>query len=91
MRDEATMGVVRGLADLPADALLDAAALAGMFGKCKKSIFRAVDRRELPAPVTMFGKATWTAGAVREHLARRQADAIRAAERQAARRAADFA
>jgi len=90
MSTDATSGVVRGVADLPADTLLDAAALARMFGKCKKSVFRAVDRKELPAPSMMFGKRVWTAGAVRDHLARRQAQAIRDAERQETRRAADF-
>ena len=83
-------GVVRGLADLPPDTLLDARALASVFGKCRKSVFRAVGRGELPAPMTMGGRATWLAGAVRDHLTRRQAEAIRRAERHEARRATDF-
>ncbi len=87
--DTGQTGVVTALAELPPDAVIDAAALAQMFGKCRKSIQRAVGRGELPAPATMFGKAVWTAAAVREHLARRQAEAIRLAARHEAARAND--
>ncbi len=88
---KAPAGVVTGLAELPADAVVDVKALARMLGKCPKSVFRAVERGELPAWMMMGGRATWLVGAVREHLARRQAEAIRAAERHEATRAKDFA
>jgi predicted DNA-binding transcriptional regulator AlpA len=83
-------GVVTSLADLPGDALVDAAALAAFFQKSVKTIFRRVRQGELPAPMLMGGKAMWIAGAIRAHLAQRQAAAIRAAEQQQEKRAADF-
>ena len=86
-----TDGAVGISGDLPPDALLDADALGRAFGVCKKSIFRAVERKELPEPFRFGGRACWTAGAIREHLLRRQAAAIQAAERHEAKRAADFA
>jgi len=93
---EAGLATLAGVAvgipgDVPDDALLDAAALARAFAVCRKSIFRARDRGELPEPFTFGGRLCWTAGAVRDHLRCMQADAIREAERRETRRAADFA
>ena len=64
-------GILRQLAELPADALIDEAALARIFNRHPVSIKRAIQRGELPPGVRLFGRQTWTARAVLEHLSRR--------------------
>ena len=64
-------GVIAALAELPPDALIDEQALARIFGRCQTSIRRAVRRGELPRPVKLFGRPTWTARAVLDHIAKR--------------------
>ena len=66
-----TDGVIRALAELPPDALIDEQALARIFGRCQTSVRRAVRRGELPRPVKMFGRPTWTARAVLDHIGKR--------------------
>ena len=45
---------------------------------CRETIKRAVERGELPRPVRLMGKNTWTAGAIVRHLeARLEAEARR--------------
>jgi hypothetical protein len=44
-------------------------ALATILGKsCRESVKRAVDRGELPPPVRLMGKNTWTARVIIEHI-----------------------
>jgi len=79
MNDET--GIIAALAELPPEALIDEAALARIFGRCAKSIKRAVRRGELPRPVRLFGRPTWTARAVLGHVNKRLEAAKREAER----------
>jgi len=74
-------GVIAALAELPPDALIDEASLARIFNRCTTSVRRAVTRGELPRPVKLFGKPTWTARAVLDHIAKRLEAAKRDAER----------
>jgi hypothetical protein len=78
-------GIIAALAELPPDALIDEAGLMRIFGRCAKSIKRAVTRNELPRPVRLFGKPTWTAGAILSHLNSRLDEAKKDAERLAKR------
>lgn len=64
-------GIIRELGDLPADAVVSEQALARIFDRHRVSIKRAVDRRELPPSVRLFGEPVWTVKALREHLAKR--------------------
>lgn len=73
-------GPITALAALPPDSIIDEAALAGIFGKCTASIRRATARGEFPPPVRIFGKRSWTAQALRDHLAARLAEAARERE-----------
>ena len=78
-------GIVRELGELPPGAILQEQALAGMFQRDPVSIKRAVGRGELPVPVRMFGKPTWTAGAILAHIEARLETAKEEAAKDAAR------
>ncbi|MHC5057615.1 MAG: hypothetical protein ACYTKD_23320 [Planctomycetota bacterium] len=71
--------VCRELGELEAAALVTVAGLAAMFGRSSDSIKRAIAREELPPPVRLMGKPTWTVGALVGFIGRRLA----AAEREA--------
>lgn len=64
------------LATMPEAALVDEPALCQLFGRCGRSIRRAVARGELPLPIRMFGRDAWTAGAVVQYLEHTQAEAV---------------
>ena len=74
-------GIIAALAELPPQALIDEAGLTRIFGRCAKSVARAVTRGELPRPVKLFGRKTWTAGGILDHLTARLDAAKRDAER----------
>jgi hypothetical protein len=74
-------GIIAVLAEMPADALIDEAALAGIFRRCPTSIKRAIRRGELPPGVRLFGRPTWTARAILDHLERRLDEARKDRER----------
>jgi hypothetical protein len=74
-------GIIAALAEFPPEALIDETALGRIFARCPKTIRRAVARGELPRPVRLFGKSTWTARAVLDHLAARLDTAQREAEK----------
>ena len=78
-------GIVAILAEMPPEAIIDEAGLARIFGRHPVSIKRAVKRHELPPGVRLFGKPTWTARAILEHLNRRLDEAKKDAERLAKR------
>jgi hypothetical protein len=65
------IGIIRELGDLPAEAVISEQALAKIFDRHRVSIKRAVERRELPPSVRLFGEPIWTVKALREHLAKR--------------------
>lgn len=60
--------IVDELAALPENALIPEKALAKIFSCSTTTIKRAVDRGELPKPVRMFGKPSWTAGGILRHV-----------------------
>lgn len=74
-------GVVTALAELPPDSQLDAKALGILFGRCKKSIQRAVRRGELPPPFRFMGKHVWLAETIVLHMKARQEAAVKTAAR----------
>ncbi len=73
--------IIRTLAELPPDTVIYMAGLMKIFGRCDKSIKRAVRRGELPPPVRTFGQPTWTAGVLLDHLKARLEAAKRDAQR----------
>lgn len=78
-------GVCDALGSLSDDAVITEEGLARLLGRSRKSIQRAVTRRELPAPVRLLGSRCWTAARIREHLGRRLDEAEREARELAAR------
>ena len=82
-------GVCSSLAALLPTAHIDAAALATMLNRSKKSVQRAVRRGELPRPFKLLGKHMWMAGAIVEHLHTLQTNALKQADQQAQRRTRD--
>lgn len=60
--------IVDELAALPENALIPEKALAKIFSCSTTTIKRAVERGELPQPVRMFGKPSWTAGGILRHV-----------------------
>ena len=78
-------GIIAALAELPPEAIIDEAGLARIFNRHPVSIKRAIARGELPRGVRLFGKPTWTARAVLDHLNRRLEEAKKDAERVAKR------
>jgi len=81
MNESQQQGTISALADLAPEAIIDEAALARIFGKHPVSIKRAIRRGELPPGVRMFGKPTWTAKAILDHLNARLETARKARER----------
>ena len=67
--DEGTaIDVVVAFGELGPGALIFEAGLARLFGRHSTSVKRAIDRGELPPPVRLFGKPTWTAASIVGHL-----------------------
>jgi predicted DNA-binding transcriptional regulator AlpA len=73
-------GIVTALGNIPSESLVTEAGLAGIMGKSRDSIRRAIDRGELPPPVRIFGKPTWTAGVIVRHIEERLAEAAQRAD-----------
>ena len=69
MTDET--GIISTLAELPPEAIIDEATLARIFHRHPVSIKRSIRRGELPSGVRLFGKPTWTARAILDHINRR--------------------
>jgi len=62
-------GIYIVLSTLSAKTLITEDGLARLLGKgCRESIKRAVERNELPRPVRLMGKNTWTVGAIVQHI-----------------------
>ena len=77
--------LIVGLAQLPAKALLDEDALAGVLSVSKRTIRRMVARFELPPPIALAGRSTWIADRVLAHIEARAERAARKAELEARR------
>ena len=80
-------GVVPELGFLQPGAVITIDALAKMFDRHPESVRRAVDRGELPPPVRLFGKKTWTVRALLQHLETRLGNAAQEREEMDARMA----
>lgn len=78
-------GVIVGLADLPASAMLTASGLAKALCVCERSVTRLVARGELPSPISMGNKKVWLVGRVLDFISKRMEQAERSQEIQAAR------
>lgn len=74
-------GLCIQLGSLPPGTLVTLPGLAAILCRSKRSIERAVQRRELPPPTKMLGRRTWTIGTVLAHVEKRLKDAAREAER----------
>ncbi len=74
------MGIIKELGELPPDAVISEEALARIFSRHRVSIKRAIERRELPPSVRLFGEPIWTVRALREHLSKRLEAARKEAE-----------
>ena len=71
-------GVFPELGALPPSTPITEDGLAQLLGKsCRETIKRAVARGELPPPVRLLGKNTWTVGAIIQHLEDRLKDTAR--------------
>jgi len=83
-QEEDAVGIFEKLGSLPTGALVTEDGLAHLLGKgCRESIKRAVVRGELPQPVKLMGKNTWTARTIIEHIEERlAAEARRSTRRQ---------
>lgn len=75
--DQPTADCITALATMPDATLVDEAWLCQVFGRCRRSIRRAVARGELPAPITMFRRHSWTVGSIVRHVQARQDAAMR--------------
>ena len=74
------IGVIRELGELPAGAVITEQGLAKIFDRHKVSIKRAVERRELPPSIRLFGEPVWTVKVLLEHLSKRLDEAKKEAE-----------
>lgn len=76
-----TAGALDGLARLPAQALLDGAALAQALGVSMRTIPRWVGRGHLPPGLKLGSKNVWMAGQVLNYFASKMEEAEKSAER----------
>ena len=63
-----SLGIVTALERLGNGTLISEKGLAELLGCSPVTIKRAVARDELPPPVRLLGKPTWTAGAILRHF-----------------------
>jgi len=62
-------GFYFGLASLPPKTLVTEDGLAKLLGKgCRETIKRAVERGELPRPIRLMAKNTWTVDVIIHHI-----------------------
>ena len=73
--------VIKSLAELPEATIVSEEALRRIFGKSGDSIKRAVERGELPQPVRLFGKPSWTVRVLIQHIEERLEKASKDARR----------
>ena len=78
-------GVIAALARLPGATILDLNAVSRIFRRSPKSVHRAVACGHICPPVRLFGKASWTAGSILQHIQDRLERAAREAEKEARR------
>ena len=78
-------GIMRALGELPPETIISEASLAAKFKRHPSAIKRAVKRGELPPPVRLMGKPSWTVGAILTHMERRLEAARQEAQEEADR------
>ena len=83
------MEIIAALAVLPPQTLISESKLAQMAGRHVSSVKRAVQRQELPPPVSLFGANVWTVAVLLEHISARL-EMARQAAAQTARRVQDL-
>ncbi|MFH1740577.1 MAG: hypothetical protein ABIH23_16335 [bacterium] len=74
-------GIWRELGDLPSGAVVSEEGLAKIFDRHPTSIKRAIERGELPHPTKLLGMPVWTVEKILIHLAGRQDEAEKDAQR----------
>jgi hypothetical protein len=77
--DTTNNGVCVEFAVLPPNAYINIDGVAKILKRSTKSVQRAVRRGDLPAPFKFFGKRTWLAGGIVEHLKKKQEQVQRTA------------
>jgi len=82
---EPDLEIMTALAVLPPQTLISESKLAQMAGRHITSVKRAVQRQELPPPVSLFGTNVWTVAILLEHISARL-ETARQATAQTARR-----
>ena len=68
-------GIWSEFEDLGGNAIVSESGLAGIFGKHRDSIKRAVERGELPKPFKLMGKPVWRVAGILEHFKTLEEDA----------------
>ena len=63
--------IVKELGELPLDSVVTEDGLAKLFSRHPISIKRAIERKELPPAIKLFGKPCWTVRIIQEYLAKR--------------------
>lgn len=76
-------GIIVALDQLGPNALVNESALARLLGCHPVTVKRAVRRGELPPPVRLMGKPTWTVGAILAHFDKRLEITAKEAEKAA--------
>ncbi len=79
---ESIPGVTDILGRLPAGSIITESALAKIMKRHPVSVKRAVQRRELPPPVRLFGTNVWLAGSILTYLQKRLDTAVQEADRE---------
>ena len=77
----ANTDVIRALAELPESAIVTEKAVARIFSRSSDGVRRAIQRGELPQPVKLFGKPSWTVRALIQHMEKRLEKASQGAKR----------
>lgn len=69
------LNVISDIGAMPPGTILTVNALAQIFGRDRMSIFRAINRGELPRPTELLGCHRFTAGAIIKHIEKRMEEA----------------
>ena len=75
-RKSMVLPVVR-LDELGLNTIIDETEVARIFGRCRKSVKRSVNRGELPPPVKTFKQDTWLVGSIVAHMRARMDSAAK--------------
>ena len=73
-------GIITALGKLGTGTVITEEGICHLFSRHGDSVKRAVERRELPPPVRLFGQPVWTVGTLLRHLEHRLKEAAKKAE-----------